>query len=344
MHFNNPERIKVFLKDPEKKNPFRICYEVLVLLLTKKELPMYYFKHLYRKENKNYKDYLGTEEAGKIHSSKKLHRQEFVCLLRNKLNFALYCEKNGIATPKLISHNFGRNFFFNQNFEKISDKKDMINFFKEVFKTTGSKSLFMRPFALNGGRGCFRLDRDDLEQKIDIEYGHMIEGGYTHTEIVTQHDLINAIHAKSINTIRILTFRDDGKIHALPVFLRVGIGESVVDNAASGGIFIGINQETGTLKPLAYRSMKFGGERILRHPDSGFRFEGFQIPFFREACEMAVTATNHIPDVFIGWDIAITPEGPTIIEGNDRPDMFGSDVAYGGILQNPVIRKVLSQA
>ncbi len=344
MHLNSPERIKVFLKDPEKKNLFRIGYEVLVLWLTKKELPMYYFKHLYRKENKNYKDYLGTEEAAKIHSSKKLHRPEFVCLLRNKLNFALYCEKNGIATPKLISHNFGRHFFFNEDFVKISYKRDMIDFFKEVFEATGSKSLFMRPFALNGGRGCFRLDRDDLEQKIDSEYGHMIEGGYTHTEVVTQHDLLNAIHTKSINTLRILTLRDDEKIHVLPVFLRVGIGESVVDNAASGGIFIGINQDTGTLKPQAYRSMKFGGGIILKHPDSGFRFEGFQIPFYQEACEMAVSATNRIPDGFIGWDIAITPAGPTIIEGNDRPDMFGTDVAYGGSLQNPIIQKVLSQA
>jgi len=67
-----------------------------------------------------------------------------------------------------------------------------------------------------------------------------------------------------------------------------------------------------------------------------------EIPFFQEACELARVATQRIPNGFIGWDIALTPTGPSVIEGNVNPDLFMSDVAYGGLLGNPHMLKVIA--
>jgi hypothetical protein len=36
----------------------------------------------------------------------------------------------------------------------------------------------------------------------------------------------------------------------------------------------------------------------------------------------------------IGWDIAFTPEGPSVIEFNNKPDMAGIQDSYGGILRD----------
>ena len=96
MQIKDPGRIKVFLRDPEKKNFLQICKEVLVLWAIKKEVPMYYFKYLYKKEANNYRDYLAPGEVRRIHASGRLHKTEYTSILNNKLNFALYCERSGV--------------------------------------------------------------------------------------------------------------------------------------------------------------------------------------------------------------------------------------------------------
>ena len=62
----------------------------------------------------------------------------------------------------------------------------------------------------------------------------------------------------------------------------------------------------------------FSDKRITRHPDSGIVFDGYKIPYYEESIALAKQAMN----VFygfktIGWDIAITDNGPIFIEGND---------------------------
>lgn len=343
MHFKDPERIKFFFKDSNKKNFLKICKEILVLWATKKEVPMYYFKHLYKKDIKNYRDYLGPKEVRRIHASKELHKLEYTSILHNKLSFTLYCERNCISTPKLIGHNFGSSFFYGNGFHEIASLEELVHFYAGIFSPTGPKAVFFRPLALNGGQGCFKLDRDRFSKQLASEYKNLMQGDYTHTEAITQHKEIDTIYEKSINTLRILTHIDNSNVDIVSSFLRVGAGGSVVDNGSSGGMFVGIDHKSGTLKRIGYRDMKFGGGEFEKHPDSGFRFEGFQVPFFKEACELAVKTAKHIPDGFIGWDIAITPSGPTIIEGNEDPHLFMSDVAYGGLLKNPFMKKVLAR-
>jgi hypothetical protein len=43
----------------------------------------------------------------------------------------------------------------------------------------------------------------------------------------------------------------------------------------------------------------------------------------------------------IGWDIAITPDGPVFIEGNDNPEISGLQTVNGGL--KGVLKKILKQ-
>lgn len=342
MQLKDTGRVKVFFKDPDKKSFLKMCSEALVLLVTKKEIPMYYFKHLYKKNVKNYRDYLAPGEVRRIHASDKLHKSGYTSILNNKLNFALYCERNAIKTPTLIGHNFGGSFFSGSHIRDISNHGDLAQFYEEVFDSTDVGAIFFRPLALNGGRGCFRLDREKFPQQLEAEYENLMEGDYTHTEAIAQHPDISAIYEKSINTLRILTHIDNEKVQIVSSFIRIGAGGSIVDNGSSGGLFVGIDQDSGTLKRTGYRDMKFGGGEFEEHPDTGFRFENFKVPFFGEACELARVAAKRIPNGFIGWDIALTPTGPSVIEGNEDPHLFMSDVAYGGLLKNPQMLRVIA--
>ncbi|MRI00782.1 hypothetical protein GH721_09615 [Kriegella sp. EG-1] len=342
VHFNKPGRIKVFLKDSNKKNFFKICKEVLVLWATKKEVPMYYFKHLYRKDITNYREYMGSKLVRRIKASTRLHKPEYTSILNNKLNFSLYCEKNSIPTPTLLGHNFETTFFYQNKVSHLRTLDDLIQFYRLIFDTKNLQAIFFRPLALLGGKGCFKLDKKNYSEKLKAEFKNLLQGDYTHTEVIAQHPDINRIYAKSINTLRILTYLNKDGVEVVTSFIRFGAGGSVVDNGSSGGLSVGIVQESGTLKCLSYVDMEFGGGELERHPDTAFLFEGFKIPFFKEACELVKQATEHIPNGFIGWDVAITPTGPTIIEGNENPSLFVMDVLDGGLLKNPKMKNVIA--
>ena len=87
--------------------------------------------------------------------------------------------------------------------------------------------------------------------------------------------------------------------------------------------------------------MEFGGTEFLKHPTSGFVFKNFKVPYFKEVLDLTYKATNFLPDRIIGWDIAITPDGPLLIEANECPSIFGPDIIYGGLKRHPKIKELL---
>ncbi len=56
------------------------------------------------------------------------------------------------------------------------------------------------------------------------------------------------------------------------------------------------------------------------HPDTGVVFKGYALPYFEEATQMICAAHRLFPrELFdLAWDIAITPDGPLIVEVNSN--------------------------
>ena len=343
-NFENIGRIKIFIKDPNKKSFLKIIKEVFILVVTKKEIPFYYFKYLYRKDVKNYLDYFSIGEANAIGRSQLLHKPEYKSLLENKLFFALLSEKSPLNTPKLISYNLGNTFYYNNTVKQIYNKSDLVSFFEQVFTVNNLEGLFFRPPSEYGGKGVFKLTRTGLKNELDVRFDSLINGYYVHTKIIEQHKEINKIHDKSVNTLRIISLiTSENHPEIISVFMRFGVGDSVIDNASSGGFFVGVNIDEGTLKDTGHYLSQYGGAKIKKHPDSGFIFEGFKVPYFKEACEEVLKGIMVIPNRFIGWDVAITPNGPIIVEANSSPHLQISNIVNGGLLKNPHIKKLLEE-
>ena len=67
------------------------------------------------------------------------------------------------------------------------------------------------------------------------------------------------------------------------------------------------------------------------HPDTGFAFKDFTIPFWAQITELALSAQMSIADCpTVGWDIAVTESGPVLIEGNDNWEIQTVQALYGG--------------
>ncbi|SFW15411.1 sugar-transfer associated ATP-grasp domain-containing protein [Cellulophaga fucicola] len=338
-------RLSVFLKDNRKKSMGKILKESIHLWILKKEVPFYYFKYLYRKEVHNYLDYISTKEASKIQHSANFHKIEYTTIISNKLIFSVYCKRNNLPVPELKSYNFNSNFFFENNVYKIKTKNDLISFYELVFSKNKDSCLFIKPLSLYGGKGCYKIRKEHLADDINKCFQYVVSDSCVHEEFVKQHPKINKIHPKCVNTIRVETFIDkEGKTHILSAFMRFGVGDSFVDNAHSGGFYVGINLQNGILNKIGHQYMEYGGAHYIAHPDNGYVFEGFSIPYFQELKDVVFKAVDFIPDRYIGWDIAIGENGPIIIEANEYPSIFMADIAYGGYLNHPLYKDILEEA
>lgn len=135
-------------------------------------------------------------------------------------------------------------------------------------------------------------------------------------EIIVQHSKMAALHKNSVNTIRIFTY----KTKAVMAVVRMGVGNSNLDNASSGGIFAPIDMSTGIVKDGAY---SFEISQILwQHPTSGVILLGYQIPLWKECIQLVEEASKLIPGIpLCGWDVAIVESGPLLIEANAEPEI-----------------------
>lgn len=68
------------------------------------------------------------------------------------------------------------------------------------------------------------------------------------------------------------------------------------------------------------------------HPNTGVVFKDYQLPYWNEVIEVVKLMHSYLKDIkSIGWDVAITPNGPVLIEGNDNWEIGGPQDMEGGL-------------
>ncbi len=144
--------------------------------------------------------------------------------------------------------------------------------------------------------------------------------------LVRQTDQLSLFNPSSINTVRFMTtLYPNGEAKIIATFIKIGRKGKCVDNAGRGGnVDACIDIETGALK----YTIQYDGWRkiksITHHPDSGNIIEGVVIDHWQEIKEQVIKFQQSFPYIkAAGWDIAITNEGPLVIEVNDMWDRTG---------------------
>ena len=184
----------------------------------------------------------------------------------------------------------------------------------ENFRRKHSKCI-VKPLSGCGGHGVRIIETDKPEmgggkfRKFCKDSNCIVE------ELIEQHEIISVIYPQAINTIRLFTFR--GKV--LGAVLRMGRGGSQIDNASSGGIYAEIDVESGRIITPAY---SYRREMYLQHPDTGVFLQGTELPLWEQCKQLVEDGWLRISGLpLVGWDIAVTPNGPTIVEVNAQPEI-----------------------
>lgn len=181
----------------------------------------------------------------------------------------------------------------------------------------GQTQLIGKPLEGSSGQGIQKYTAESWAQGASAFRDTLLKDGIgILEEIVVQHPAMASLCPTSVNTCRIATLLGDKQQGIVYAFLRIGNGK-VMDNVDCGGMAARIDLDSGKLLTVGADKQ---GNTFTHHPMTGTAIVGFTIPYWEEAKAMCLQAAQKVPQMrFVAWDVAITPDGPTFIEGNSFP-------------------------
>lgn len=196
-----------------------------------------------------------------------------------------------------------------------------LSLFNDLFES--SERLIVKPSRDMGGHGVSLFYKkadgyyDNKGNKLSIEFLlSSFKSNFLIQECLKQSPYMSQFNPTSVNTIRMATYRDvkTGEIHVLGAVLRIGGKGAFVDNACSGGSFVGINTN-GTLGKYACNQY---GQTSYVYNDIDFSTTSFTIPNYDDIKAFAKSVAKRLPHMsLLANDIAIDENGePKLIEVN----------------------------
>ena len=251
----------------------------------------------------------------------------------DKYYFYLFCSALNIpAVDVLLYSKYGKLLYSKSVSPNL---KDALLFWLDkrgglFIKLSGGELGIGAMLVKKGENGSILLNnkKSSFEDLMDA----LNKGDFIVQPILKQHDVLNELSPYSVNTIRLQTVtKPDGSIMPFGALLRLGRKGNVVDNWAQGGVLVGIDMHTGKLKKYGFIKPGYGG-KVDKHPDTLIKLEDFVVPYFDIAVSQAIQLHRHLYRCHsIGWDIAITNDGPVFIEGNGLWEISMAQIAQGGL-------------
>lgn len=265
------------------------------------------FLNCFRLIGCGYSDYLNYE----LYNKTKKEVLEYVSI-KDQDKFYEIVSPSKYKTFFTIKTNFLKNFkkYINRDYYDNTSIKDLKKFLKK------HEYFMIKPKDGLGGSGVKKIYSKDINN-IEKFYEKLKNENLFLEEYVIQHPKISELCSNSVNTIRIMSFSYNDKSEILFAAMRIGNGYSDVDNFHQGGMGCLIDLESGKLVGKAFNKNL---EYFDKHPISNIKFDGFQIPNWDKIKEMVLEAALINKNIHVvGWDVAVTKDGATFIEGNRRP-------------------------
>jgi len=202
---------------------------------------------------------------------------------------------------------------------------------------SNTEKLFVKPTFGLGGRGILVFNLTDgifMNKEKEILNAEFIQKNlkdehYIVQKGLVQHEEINKIYPRAINTFRIMTKVENGKGEIIYSMLRMGQKGNQIDNASQHGLACAVDKNTGKFAQYGFTGLR---DKVTTHPDTGFVFGGYQFPHWEEVKAFIINVAEKFYEVkYLGWDVAFTADGPAIIEINAGAGLEFLQDCYGGV-------------
>lgn len=245
---------------------------------------------------------------------------DYACLLQDKLVFERYFSSAGLCTAPIlgiVQPGLAANF--------PAGSPETVDFWEYGQAKLLYSDLFCKPRLGIKGSGVFLLRFEHNGALLNGQpatrkdlAGIVRESEYIVQPRLRQHPVMAAFHEHSLNTVRLITFRKNNEIELFLAYLRMGASGQINDNNNASRAIVRIDTTTARMHELGYAITGEIASLSAAHPSTGVRFGATETPWFTKCCDLVAAAHKLIPGMqSVGWDVAIAPEGPVLLEGND---------------------------
>lgn len=327
--------------DGMRKSKIRLLYENLLWAFKYKEVCSYYFLYGLDLKGKKLKDYVAYTEFRVLRNILNFRQREnlktkyifnYLSLTRDKFIFGQFAKSLDMPHPQTIALVLNGQISYIDNNASIR--------YEDLSSLVGENmDAFCKECTGEGGKGAFPLKIEngkffvgDHEECYELIKKRFANTPYIIQQKIRNHPVINNIYPNSINTVRLTTVIRDGDICFYDAYLRTGANGSVVDNACFGGVVIGITKD-GYLTDWGIREPGKSEHLLVKrvHPDTGRPFAGVKLPYYEEMIKLAKRFHSYyygIPSM--GWDIAVTENGPVFLEAGEDWEIQLTQIFGGG--------------
>lgn len=280
-------------------------------------------------------DYM-PEVIYSVYMENKLNDPKYSSVFSNKnlLGVLLDNRISGVRTPKLYLYN-SNGYFYDGNRCVISKEKAIEilgNIGDAVIKPTvdSSSGNNVAIISMKDGRN---LRNGKCAEEILKEY----KKDFCVQEKIILHPEISAVYPNAVNTFRVITYIANDTVETAPLSMRIGGGESEIDNIHAGGMSIHVYND-GRMDDYAYR-LGYGDSfnKFDKHPNTGVVFKGYQFSFVEEMLKKAKQLHTVMLNIgMISWDFTVNSNNEfVVIEMNLRgqsvwfPQMLSGETMFG---------------
>lgn len=199
--------------------------------------------------------------------------------------------------------------------------------------------LFVKPLAGKRGVGAqkwryepaddrYARDGETVARDRFVEWlaGESVGQALLVQPCLDNHPDLAELALDALVTCRVITMTNE-RGAAEPViatFRMPAVRDAVVDNMHRGGIAAPVLLDSGELGAATDYAVAGPAVRHPHHPVSGALIEGRTLPLWQQVRELVCRAHDSFhPRLLIGWDVTIGPDGPVLLEGNERPGVGG---------------------
>lgn len=293
---------------------------------------------LYDLSRNDWADYLS--DLDRSVSVRRINR-DYGVVLDDKLVFERLMDQGGIPRPALHGVLDGTRV---DPFRPDDEPRDLT----QLLYRQGA--LVLKPARGGGGKGVHLVQVGDGDaiylNGYPVDIGEFLErvtrdGTVLVYDRVRQHNALSQIYPHCLNTIRVLTMTDrDGRPFVACAVLRLGTDASrPTDNWIRGGLCAEVELDQGRLGlAVRFPARSDRLDWLTVHPDTGVEISGQDVPQWSAVKELALQAAGLVPSApYVGWDVALSEQGPLLIEGNSYSGVNLFQV-HAPLLTTPEIR------
>jgi Sugar-transfer associated ATP-grasp len=261
---------------------------------------------------------------------RRFNPEEWICLVEDKVVFDAYCKANKIPVPQLYAV-FDAGSGWARPGKLITERDEWEAFFEKELP----HEFIVKPALGVFGQGVDLYRRNG--QTFEDWSGKTFSAAslYEHLRAVPRYkrlvfqervfndpDIQSMTGTRSLQTARIVSWvTKEGEVELYHAHLKLIMKNNLRDNFSvgrSGNMMVDIDPATGELAaPTAAADDRIGFIAAPVHPVTHGTIAGTLLPHWPSTRQLVERAARlFMPLRTIGWDVAITADGPVIIEGN----------------------------